>query len=73
MGMAAAEEPSTAVEYDKWLLIVGDRTNQLSDDFVNLPENKTEIISNSSLKKRCYWVFKHFEVSWRFLNFFNGC
>ena len=51
MGMAAAEEPSTAVEYDKWLLIVGDRTNQLSDDFVNLPENKTEIISNSSLKK----------------------
>ena len=58
MRMSAAEKPSAAVGYDKWLLTVGDGTNQLSDDFVNLPENKTEIISSSSLKKAVNWVLK---------------
>ena len=69
--MAAAEEPSAAVEYDKWLLTVGDGTNQLPDDFVNLPENKTQIISSSSLKKAVNWVFENFQVNLCFLNFFQ--
>ena len=55
MRMAAAEEPSEAVECDKWLLTVGDGTNQLPDELVNLPENKTVIISSSS-QKAANWV-----------------
>ena len=57
-----SEEPSAAVECDKLLLTVGDGTNRLSDNFVNPPENKTEIISSSSHKKAANWVFKNFEA-----------
>ena len=73
MRMKGAENEAAAVEYDNWLLSIGDGTNQLKDDFVALPSEKTEIITSSSLKKAVDWVFDSFEVSFFSLSIFNLC
>ena len=40
MRMKGAENEAAAVQYDNWLLSIGDGTNQLKDDFVALPSEK---------------------------------